>query len=70
MVEYDDEGQRKQYRGFRGHDGNFDAGHFHLSMKSADSTGIATLHRFEDSSVLEGYWAEDGYRGMWRIKLG
>lgn len=43
------------------------AGHFEL--RSTDVDGRATLHMFEGGKFLEGFWVEDGYEGMWRIKL-
>jgi hypothetical protein len=43
------------------------AGHFELHALSGNGRG--TLHRFDGSKCLEGFWVEDGYRGMWRITL-
>jgi hypothetical protein len=42
-------------------------GHFRLSCSAVN--GRATLHRFPDDDMLEGFWAEGGYLGMWRIQL-
>jgi hypothetical protein len=42
-------------------------GHFELHAPSVN--GRATLHMFNGSKVLEGFWVENGYRGMWRIIL-
>jgi hypothetical protein len=39
-------------------------GHFELRGENFD--GHASLHMFPGSSVLEGSWAEEGERGMWR----
>ncbi len=62
LVEYEDDGY-VQYTGVaKG------AGHFELS--APEVSGHASLHRFEGSEILEGSWLEDGYRGMWRIRLG
>ena len=44
-------------------------GHFELTVRKADGDGKATLHRFEASNVLEGYWCEGNVRGMWRISM-
>jgi hypothetical protein len=44
-------------------------GHFELTARKADGDGKATLHRFEASNVLEGYWCEGTVRGMWRISM-
>ncbi len=62
LVEYDEEGL-VQYKGK-----SFGEGHFRLALQS-EGTGTATLHMFPDDDVLEGYWLEDGVRGMWRIDL-
>lgn len=43
------------------------AGHYILD--AADGDGRATLHMFEGSRILEGFWLEDDYRGFWRITL-
>ena len=61
VVEYDNDGLC-QYVG-----ANDGSGHFELRLLGGD--GRATLHRFPDANVLEGYWLEDGERGMWRIHL-
>jgi len=42
----------------------------HYVLLASEKNGEATLHRFEDSDILEGYWMEQTTRGMWRIKLG
>ncbi|MBW1796092.1 MAG: hypothetical protein JRJ38_16990 [Deltaproteobacteria bacterium] len=42
-------------------------GHYHLKADTVH--GRASLHTFHDSTVLEGYWVEDGYEGMWRVEL-
>ncbi|MBI5241393.1 MAG: hypothetical protein HY926_13050 [Elusimicrobia bacterium] len=42
-------------------------GHYQLRLDGGD--GQASLHRFPDSTILEGYWREDGEDGMWRIEL-
>lgn len=42
-------------------------GHFHL--KAPEVNGKATLHSFDGSEVLEGFWVENGERGMWRVTL-
>lgn len=31
--------------------------------------GQAMLHRAPNSEILNGYWNEDNYVGMWRIRL-
>lgn len=42
-------------------------GHFNLIAKVDE--GKASLHRIPHSRILEGWWAEDGNEGMWRIIL-
>lgn len=44
------------------------AGHYHLTCAANGAT--ATLHRFSDDDVLDGWWSvpRKGY-GMWRITL-
>lgn len=64
-VSYDVEGENYQYTG-RAHA----PGHFELALiDRSDGTGRATLHRFPDGKLLEGYWLEDGAEGFWRIHL-
>ena len=46
---------------------NDKSGHFELHADRYD--GHASLHMFPGSTVLEGYWVEQGTRGMWRIVL-
>jgi hypothetical protein len=42
-------------------------GHFRLAAQGVN--GRATLHRFENDNMLDGWWLEDSYEGMWRIEL-
>ena len=63
LVEYEDEGRFYQYIGTESGEG-----HYHL--RCAENHGEASLHRFADSAILEGFWSEGGVHGMWRIKLG
>lgn len=44
-------------------------GQGHFELRSPEVNGRATLHMFEGSDILEGYWNEDGYKGFWRIYL-
>lgn len=60
-VKYDDE-EVVEYQGK-----NHGNGHFELS--APEIGGKASLHMFPNSLILEGYWIEDSYRGMWRILL-
>jgi hypothetical protein len=60
----DDDGNPVQYVGTEN-----GPGHFELTALMADGDGKATLHKFERSNVLEGYWCEGAIRGMWRIRI-
>jgi len=62
IVSYEDDIGRVEYRGK-----NKGTGHFQLSCP--ERKGEASLHQFPTSSILEGYWIENGFRGMWRINL-
>ena len=63
LVEYIDEDDGLiQYKGKNNGDG-------HFQLVSEKVRGRATLHRFAESTLLEGSWVEDGERGMWKIDL-
>ncbi len=47
--------------------GNDGSDHFQLDKN--DQRGEASLHRFKNGLILEGYWEENGGKGFWRIKL-
>ncbi len=40
----------------------------HFELKCAERKGHATLHQFPNGNILEGFWNEDGERGMWRLR--
>lgn len=61
-VSYEYEGEWYSYKGKE-----VSPGHYELHGVGYD--GRATLHRFKDGRILEGYWTDEGYRGMWRIQL-
>jgi hypothetical protein len=61
VIEYQDDGT-VTYRGRAEAPG-------HYSLECVALGGRATLHRAPGSPVLEGFWNEGGYRGMWRIYL-
>lgn len=42
-------------------------GHFRLTSLALRGTG--SLHQFEGSHVLDGWWREASAYGMWRISL-
>ena len=62
VVSYEDDGGHTVYKGIEN-----GIGHFELSAPTVK--GRASLHMFKHNRILEGYWEEDGQRGMWRIKL-
>ena len=63
VVTYEeDDGGYPVYRG-----ANDGTGHYVLQCPT--NNGRATLHRFPNGQILEGYWDEDGCRGFWRIRL-
>lgn len=43
------------------------SGHYELACP--EQNGKASLHCFPGATILEGYWVEGSYRGMWRIYL-
>lgn len=61
-IDYSDEGESYRYAGQ-------EHGHGHYILYCHSIKGEATLHRLPGSKFLEGYWIEDGERGMWRITL-
>ncbi len=63
-VEYEDDDEIVIYKGK-----SLGSGHFSLKTISKTVKGQATLHQIPGGKILEGYWQEDGYKGMWRIKL-
>jgi len=46
-----------------------DRGNEHFELFYLEREGHATLHRFDNSTVLEGYWVEGTDRGFWRVEL-
>jgi len=61
-VSYSEDGEFVLYRGR-------DHGQGHFVLECPERRGKATLHQLPGSTILEGYWSEEGYRGMWRIAL-
>lgn len=61
-VSYESEGEWYSYKG-----PEVNPGHYELHGVGYD--GRATLHHFPGGRILEGYWTDEGYRGMWRIQL-
>ena len=62
LVEYGEGEERRQYAGVSRGEG-------HYELEAVGFTGKACLHTFVGSVILEGSWIEEGYRGMWRIRL-
>jgi hypothetical protein len=44
-------------------------GEGHFRLKAQDGLGEASLHRFLEGRILDGWWKEEGEEGMWRIHL-
>lgn len=63
LVAYQDDDGWVEYRGKNSGDG-------HFLLEAPERQGRASLHRFPEIEILEGYWQEQGYQGMWRIRLG
>lgn len=64
VVEFEGDGTNVWHRYMGEEEGE---GHYHLTCP--ELSGTATLHRFKDVDVLEGYWKEGGEIGMWIIEL-
>ena len=62
VVSYEQDGEFVLYGG-REH------GPGHFVLECLEQHGAATLHQLSGSTILEGYWSEEGDRGMWRIAL-
>lgn len=62
VVSYKDEDGYVVYRG-----ANKGDGHYELAAPERDSHAI--LHQLPECDILEGFWVEDGERGMWAIFL-
>lgn len=44
-------------------------GQGHFVLATADAEMDASLHRFADSAILEGFWRNGLERGFWRVHL-
>ena len=62
LTYYWDDGGSQTYSG-----PEIEPGHFRVTASLGEGKGI--LHRLKDSLILDGWWAEDGAEGMWRIIL-
>jgi hypothetical protein len=62
-VKYEWEpGQLQTYQGPEVGDG-------HFNLTAMVDEGKASLHRFPNGRILDGWWTEEGNEGMWRIVL-
>ncbi len=61
-VTYDYDDEPVVYEG-----GEIGTGHFELTKQGGG--GRASLHRFPDGLLLDGWWHEGRETGMWRISL-
>lgn len=63
VFSYDPEGDGPVvYKGNNNGDGHFE-------LKAPERNGQSSLHMSENGTILEGFWMEDGLKGMWRIRL-
>ncbi len=62
VVDYKDERGIVLYKGK-------EKGQGHYLLKCPEKQGEASLHRFSEAEILDGYWREEGYEGFWRIHL-
>ncbi len=65
-VNYEDEARDDSSVSYEGKEQG--EGHYLLECEALD--GRASLHRFSDSLILEGYWETTEASGMWRVELG
>jgi hypothetical protein len=65
-VTYEDEAMDDSSVSYEGQEQG--EGHYLLECESLD--GRASLHRFSDSLILEGFWKTTEASGMWRVELG
>jgi hypothetical protein len=62
LTYYWDDGGSQTYAGPESHPGHFE-------VKASLGEGKGILHRIKDGRILDGWWAEDGAEGMWRVIL-
>jgi hypothetical protein len=62
LVEWWEGSRALRYEGVRNGQG-------HFLLRSDNGAGSATLHRFQHSTILEGFWTRDGKNGFWRVHL-
>lgn len=62
LVEWHECSRVFRYEGVRNGQG-------HFLLRSDDGAGNASLHRFQYSTVLEGFWKRNNRSGFWRVHL-
>jgi hypothetical protein len=62
LVEWWEGSRALRYEGVRNGQG-------HFLLRGDDGAGTATLHRFQNSTILEGFWKRNGKSGFWRVHL-
>lgn len=62
-ISYESDDGYTVYSGIESGDGRY-------MLECKEAQGKASLHRFPNGPILEGYWEENGLKGMWRIELG
>lgn len=61
-VEWQEGSRKFRYEGVR-------TGQGHFILRDDGGVGEATLHRFQYSTILEGFWKRNSRSGFWRIHL-
>ena len=61
-VEWREGSRAFRYEGVR-------TGQGHFMLRGDGHAGSATLHRFQYSNILEGFWQRKGKSGFWRVHL-
>ncbi len=46
-----------------------DLGGGHYELRAPDVDGRALMRRAPDAEIIEGCWQENGWSGMWRVRL-
>lgn len=62
LVEWMEGSREFRYEGVR-------TGQGHFILRGDGGVGEATLHRFQYSTILEGFWKRNSRSGFWRIHL-
>lgn len=46
-----------------------DLGGGHYELRAPEVDGRALMHRVPGAEIIEGCWQENGWSGMWRVRL-